>query len=312
VEKLVQYNSQLLDRVLDQQKTFYEDLKGEHARTRKEMHARFDETQEKTLKAIDAEGIRGLKDKLNMLLAEYKAFQVILQGKKPFLRRDLEKLEETAKELMGMFETRYQDQPVGSPARLPFFLGMAFCLGVWCDARSALGDLLDHCFARAHALIDGVNAELRAITQNASLYALAVGEKDVINQYVALTQSLRALSSLSRSKADEIVLLALPGWDDGLQKIRELVCASQEKGQKTPMPALTLENAEEREAWRKIAKLPETSYVDKVSGEEIHHALGIPDDVSLTPSEARKLLDIAPALLEQNNMAVRKQISGSV
>ena len=315
VENLVGYNSRLLDQVLEYSKTSHADLKGEHARTRQEMHARFDETQTKILTAIEDSDIRRLQGKLNKLLEEYKAFSALLQRKKPLLDRDLHTIEETAKDLMGDFEARFREQPVGSPARLPFLIGMAFCLGTWCDARSALKDPLDHCFQRARAIIDAANGELRALTKNASLYALAVREKDVISQYVALVQSLRALSSVERKKKDDVVLLALPGWDDGLQKMRELFLQGiQATTQDTriTMSELTLENTEEREAWRKIAKLPKTTPVEKVSGEAFQRALGLPDEVSLTQAEARAILRAVPSALEQNDTALKEQVSPSV
>ena len=313
VENLVRYNSQLLDQVLEDSKTSHADLKGEHARTRQEMHARFDETQTKILTAIEDSDIRRLQGKLNKLLGEYKAFSALLQEKKPLLDRDLHTIEETAKDLMGDFEARFREQPVGSPARLPFLIGMAFCLGTWCDARSALKDPLDHCFKHACAIIDEVNGELRALTKNASLYALAVREKDVISQYVGLLQSLRALSSVERKKKDDVVLLALPGWDDGLQKVRELFLQGIQattQGTRTPMPELTLDNTEEKEAWRKIDKLPTS--VEKVSGEVFQSVLGIPDGVSLSQAEAKELLRVLPAVLEQNDAALKEQISPSL
>lgn len=314
IERLVRENTALLRCVIDGQERQMAML----VEIRSELRTGFEKTHDAitqgTRETAELVAIRELQDNLNELLTIYRASAALLgRGENP-LKRDLERIEGLSSSLIGKFQTRFDAQRAGAPARLPLLTGMAFALGAWRDARSALSDGLEMCFEHARILADLAVKEIRALTGNASFWQLVQEENSwLIGQYVLLRRALVTMPSTQRAfeiDMDDNYIPAAPsfvlvGWNDGLQDARDLI--SQAKTEPA-LIALPIKTFEDRQDWQKLMGLPRGMSINDVPMAQLRQRLGIPADVSLGAS-ALGLMREAPALIESNRLALAHELS---
>lgn len=313
VEHLVRGNTALLHCVIDgqeRQMTMLTEIRNQLRSGFAEMYQTIHIAK---LEAVELAAIRQLQENLNELLANYRDCAALLgRGEIP-LKRDLEKIEELASSLISKFQTRFNDQITGSPARLPLLSGMIFALSAWRDARHALGDGLEMCFQRAKVFADMALRELHTLTEKATLWELSQENSWLTGQYILLRRTLVTMPSSQKTfeidMEDSYIPTALPftliSWNDGLQRARDLIeCAKTEE----PLSVLPLRTFEHRNSWQKLMGLPRGINVNEISMEQLRHRLGIPTEVALGAS-ALDLMSEAPALLESNSLALAHAFS---
>lgn len=313
VEHLIKENTALLHCVIEGQESqmamlnqIRDDIRSGFIKIDKTIHLSAQE-------GAELNAIRQLKENQNELLALYQDCTAVLRrGGKP-LRRDLKKIEELAISLIGKFQTCFNDQRLGSPARLPLLTGMVFALSIWCDARNALGNGLELCFQRGQRFIELALAELRNLVEGATLWQLAEENSWLISQYVLIRRILVAMPSSQKTLENEIdkdiiptpLSFSLIGWNDGLHDARNLL---EQAKTEQPLLSLPIKTFDDRHAWQKLMGLPRGIIINEVPMDQLTHRLGIPDDVNLGAS-AIQLVREAPALLESNRRALTHEFS---
>lgn len=310
VERLIRENTALLHCVIEGQKRQMAMLN----QIRDEIRSGFIK-MDKTIHLSVQEGaelnaIRQLKENQNELLAHYQDCTAILKrGGKP-LQRDLKRIEELAISLIGKFQTRFNDQPLGSPARLPLLTGMVFALSIWRDARNVLEDDLEMCFQRGKGFADLAIAELRNLINGAKLWQLAEENSWLISQYVLLRRILAAMPSTQNTlESDNVIPMTLSsiltGWNDGLQNARYLI---EQAKTEQPLSSLPIKTFDDRHSWQKLVGLPRGISISEVPMEQVRLCLGIPDEINLGAS-ALEIMRETPALIESNRLAFAQEFS---
>ncbi|MEN3175645.1 hypothetical protein ABDK75_06520 [Gluconobacter sp. OJA] len=313
VERLVRENTALLHCVIDgqeRQMTLLAEIRNQLRSGFAEMH---DTIHLAKLEGVELSAIRQLQENLNELLANYRDCAAILERGEFPLKRDLEKIEELASSLIGKFQTRFNDQRPGSPARLPLLTGMTFALSTWRDARNALGDGLEMCFQRARVFAELALRELHALTGCATLWELAQENSWLTGQYILLRRTLIKMPSSQRTfeidTDDNLVPATLSftliGWNDGLQRARDLIEYAKAE---EPLSVLPVRTFDDRHGWQKLMGLPRGTNVNEIPMTQLRHRLGIPAEVTLGAS-ALELMREAPALIENNRLALAQAFS---
>lgn len=241
--------------------------------------------------------IRQLQDNQSELLANYRDCAAILQrGEKP-LQRDLEKIEELASALISKIQINFDHQTLGSPARLPLLIGMAFTLSIWRDTRNALGDGLDMCLERGKAFENLALKELQNLVKGAKIWQLE--EKAwLIGQYILLRRALAKMptvqKAIEKESSDNYIPNSLSctiiGWNDRLDDVRQIFIESKQVSPELE-PNIVLEFSSDSEKKRYHDFLPVSNNIVTIS--DIKSAFGLPDTAHLTPRMVFDLLNQA-------------------
>lgn len=309
IEHLVHENTALLRCVADGQ---------EHQMTmlieiRNELRTGFGQIREvvghATRETAELVAVQRLQENIIQLSESYRDCANALRRGESLVRRDLESIEELARSLISKLQTRFNDQKNGAPARLPLLIGMTLALGIWRDARSALGDDTNVCFERARIFTNLISTEIHALTRDVSFWQLLQEENSwLTGQYVLLRRTLLEMPSMQRTfeidTDDNYLLTTLPfalvGWNDGLQNARDLI---EQMKAEPPLSVLVIKTFEDRQAWQKLMGLPRGMSINEVPIEQLRHRLGIPAEISLG-SSALELMRQAPALIESHRNAL--------
>jgi len=313
LERLVRENKVLLGCIVKGQEQQMQML----AEIRSELREGFASTRQAIdqakIEGAELVAIRSLQETLNELLASYQGCAALLaHGIRP-PNRDLEGIEKLADSLAAKFQTSFDAQPIGAPARLPLLSGMAFALGTWRDARTVLGDGLEAFLERAQRLAELARRELLALTENAGIWQLAQEDAWLIGQYVLLRRALNGMGPVQEAFAADLAADYIPNvpaysllaWNDGLQEARDVFMDSAAE---TPLESLPLHNHADRQSWLQLAGLPRGMAISEIPMAQFRRRLGIPAGVPLGAS-ALKLLHGASEMLEYNQLALDRALT---
>lgn len=207
---------------------------------------------------------------------------------------DLRRIVDKAVDLISWVETRLDESALGTSHRLPYHIARVFAVRLEVDARTFLYENDAGLERKRQKTLRLLRQEVRAISQDATLYDLAVKYAPVFEQYVYLARSLN-LPATTILLDDGSTTLFYPEqmttWDDELGEVRTLLETS--KGQSLP-DQIELKTLQERNAWRKLAALPHGYETDHVAATEFKRIVGLPEDTSISAAEARTLLQTVP------------------
>ncbi|RQW38956.1 hypothetical protein [Novosphingobium sp. LASN5T] len=313
IEALARENNAMLHFVLqkqDQQLLLLKEIRDEIAQGFDQMHIQMRET---ALEAADRLTLHALQNTLNALLTQYRDCASVLAGGNMPSERDLASIGTLSVELNAQYQTRFNAQSAGAPARLPLLAGMAFALSARRDAMAMNGEDLAICEVAAQRLADLARGELQALNANASFWQLAETNSWLIGQYVVLRRALIAMpltevrfpavanDGASFTMADITVV----GWSDGLEQARDLF--DQIKSN-PDMDTLKLQNVSERDAWRNLYNLPRGQIVREVPMVKFREKLGIPASTPLSQA-AGELLALIPEMIEENRKLMERELA---
>ena len=313
IEALARENNAMLHFVLkkqDQQLLLLKEIREEIAQGFDQMHIQMRET---ALEAADRLTLHALQNTLNALLTQYRdCASVLARGNMPN-ERDLASIGTLSVELNAQYQTRFNTQSAGAPARLPLLAGMAFALSARRDAMAMNGEDLTICEVAARRLANLARDELQALIANASFWQLAETNSWLIGQYVVLRRALiampltevRFLVAANDGASFTVADITVVGWSDGLDRARDLF--DQIKTD-PDLDTLKLQNVSERDAWRNLYNLPRGQMVREVPMVTFREKLGIPAGVPLGQA-AGELLAIAPEMIEENRKLIERELA---
>jgi hypothetical protein len=313
IETLVRENNAMLHFVIekqDQQLLMLKEIREEIAQGFDQMRIHMRET---ALETADRVALQALQNTLNALWVQYRdCASVLALGKMP-VERDLGSIGTLSIELNAQYQTCFNAQPEGAPARLPLLTGMAFALYARRDAMAMIGEDIAICEAAARRLAELVQSELHALSANASFWQLTESNSWLIGQYVVLRRALIAMPedevrfSVAANDGGSFTMpeVAILGWNDGLDAARDLF------GQMKTDPdqdILKLQSASERHAWRILYGLPRGQMVREVSMATFREKLGIPESIHLSQT-ASELLELVPEMIEDNRKLLARELT---
>jgi hypothetical protein len=205
---------------------------------------------------------------------------------------DLRRIVDLAIPMIAWIDTRLGALQAGHPARLPLFVAKALALRLEFEARALLDEARWARDGEIGVFLTSIQSEIAALTIGVPVYALAHDLRALVEQYVFLYRSLRSPATMVEF-SDGRTLPYYPeanlSWDDGLDRIRELVAAVQPD---TAPGLVELRTLPEHRGWEALAGHRATT--DELDVEEIRAALGLPDDAPASADTLRRLVAEAP------------------
>ncbi|RAQ05971.1 hypothetical protein DPR02_22635 [Burkholderia cepacia] len=221
---------------------------------------------------------------------------------------DLRRIVDVAIELVAWVETRLAALRVGSADRMPLFIACAFALRIEVDARDQLDEAPRYARREIDRLRHAIQGELHALTEHASLFALAEERGFLVAQYVYLHRATRQSATLIEFHGGRIVPYcpaAILHWDDGLGDVRHALAHQAN----APAPALLeLRTLEDHAAWRRLSGWPLGSADDEIATADLSRVLGLPHDRSLATADMLDLLRVGPAALADARERISKEL----
>ncbi|MBR2124191.1 MAG: hypothetical protein IJ934_03300 [Acetobacter sp.] len=255
---------------------------------------------------------QSLKESFHELTTNYSICLNLLVQQNTLPQSDLEHIEKLARSLISQYETHFKEQATGSPARLPFLIGITFALGAWCGARKILGnDGFAICVEHAKRLLPYVQEEQKTLLQEITLWELySEGNRVYLLEYYKIL--FDNLNNIVQQQDQDILLLAEEKPQKELQKtnkhhddIQRLKNLFKQAIKEPPIDILPIQD--KIEDLRKWANLSLLSYEDAQrhhSIDDLRQILGVPSDVPLG-SSALELMRLSYILLKDNRRILK-------
>lgn len=304
LEKLINSNTAMLAHILNGQQFLAESL----LQLREEFGHSLDAVLSRVASLEARRNALNLQQQMRSLFRFYEVCAGQLRARQVPPRADLRRIVDVGTELRAWLDTRLAAFEPGSPQRLPYFKMFALTMFMEIEARNLLDEASERAEEDIRALRVRVAHELANLTEDATLYSLAVERQAIIEQYVFLTRELRAPPEIKiESQVDRIVFVYPPDssrWDDGLSAVRQTILAVAEGVTTGP---IHLERLSDHEAWQSLTGLPRGGTPERVDRNELCCRLGLPKEMTLGSETLLKLLRLAPSALRNARTRVRRE-----
>ncbi len=251
-----------------------------------------------------------LEQQMRSLFRYYELCTREMQAGRQPPAADLRRITDIASNLAAWLDTRIAAIAVGRTERLPLLVARSFALRLEVDARGQLDEAPGGRVDEVGLLRAVIRGELHALTEGASVFALAAERRDLVEQYVYLNRALASNATMIEFADGSMVpyypLHAL-AWDDGLEPVRRAV-AHRDGG---PAPArLELNTLEEHQSLQRLLGLPRGATEDEVEYDVLARALGLPTeegDGVVSEIGLRELLRLGPSAAADAKTRIRRE-----
>lgn len=306
LDHLIHDNSLLLGVIIQNQGQLGQGV----ALLREEVARGFRSVHEALSSAEARREAKELEQQMRSLFRYYELCTREMQGGRRPPTADLRCIIDGATTLIASLDTRFAAAtPVGRPERLPLLVARAFVLRLEVEARNQLDEAPDGRAGEFDLLQGMIREELNALTEDASVFALAAAEhRYLVEQYVYLNRALRSSATMVEF-ADGRVVPFYPQnaltWDDGLER----VCQAASRRDGGPAPArLELKTLEEHQSLQRLMGLPRGATEDDVERNVLARALGLPGDGEISESGMRELLLVGPSAAADAKARIKREI----
>lgn len=305
LDRLIRNNSSMLEEILEH----HGELDRVMVLVRDDI-ARGFQSMERTVASVEAtREARELEQQMRTLFHYYQlCTSELREGREP-PPSDLRRIVDVAATLLAWLDTRLAATPVGRPERFPFLVARAFTLRLEIEARQLLEEAPDARTKELERSRDVVRAEVKTLTEGATLFELASERGALIRQYVYLQRSLGASATLVELPDGSVTPCyptQLLEWDDGLSSVRELAYQRDDVGAPSRFELRTLE---EHRTLQRLVGLPRGATADVVEATVVSRALGIPDSFGVSEPRLRALLHITPAVLSDAKSRIERAVA---
>lgn len=249
-----------------------------------------------------------LEQQMRELLRYYELCTQEMQSGREPPATDLRHIIAAATKLISWLDTRIAALPVGRPERLPLLVARTFALRLEVEARNQLDEAPDGRRLEFESVRGLIRGELDAITEGASLFALAAERRDLVEQYVYLNRALSGSATMVEF-ADGSVAPYYPqkllSWDDGLEVVRQAV--SLRDGGPAPK-RLELKTLGEHQAVQRITGLPRGATEDEIERDVVLRALGLPEKGEVSETGLRELLRVGPQAAADAKARIKAEV----
>lgn len=292
LDQLIRGNSLLLGEIIEHQGQLGQSV----ALLREEVARGFRSVHDALVSAEARNGAQELEQQMRSIFRYYElCTREMQEGRQP-PASDMRRIIDVATGLIAWLDTRLASMPAGSAERLPLFVARAFALRLEVEARQQLGEAPEGRIAEFEVLRSLIRGELNALTDRATLFALAKERRELIEQYIYLARALTGSATIVEFEDGSVVPFyrqKLLVWDDGLDSVR--IAASRRDGGKAPLQ-FEIKTLEEHQALQRLMGLPRGGTKDVVEREVLARSLGI-DDTDVTEVGMRELLRVGPTAI---------------
>ncbi len=304
LDGLIRENSLMLGFIIEHQGHLGQGL----ALLRQELAQGFRSVHEALSSAEARREAQELEQQMRALFRYYELCSREMQAGRQPPASDLRRIIDVATKLIAWLDTRLGAMQVGRPERLPLLVARAFALRLEVEAR----DQLDEAPASRDGEFDQLRAvireELGVLTEGAALFTLAEGRRVLVEQYVYLHRALRGSATMVELGDGRVLPFFPQGvltWDDGLERVREVV--AQHAG--PPAPArIELRTLEDHNAWQRLAGLPRGGSDDEIERAELASVLGLPQDDAVSEDGMRELLRLGPGAAADARARIKNEV----
>ena len=248
-----------------------------------------------------------LEKEMLTLLQYYEICTHEMQAGRQPPTKDLRRVIDTSTEFIANLDTRLGAMPVEAPERFPYLVARAFALCLQLNARELTNEAP---MFRLKALTNFRKMlcyDLDAITGKTTLFSLAVEKRSIVEHYIYLIRVIGVPTTLVELTDGQFVPLfpqKMLNWDDGLNRVRELIDSQDVSG---PPQSFELRELDEHEAWQALSGLPIDATGNKVEWADLACTLGLPADTILSEDAIRELLLLALPVKEKVVSRIRQE-----
>lgn len=300
LEQILNYNSAMLGVILNNQDKIMNGLEI----IQQQIFHGFNEIKRILYEVENKKEVQELHTQMQTIHNYYRLCSFELSANRMPPSEDLREIINRSVVLRSWLQTRIGEYSVGSPQRLPYFVGQALALRQEIDARC----VLDHAPGARDddrmVLRQQISEELRTLKNN-TLFQRAVSESSLIEHYIYLKRALAKSSPATLVEfMDGNVVPYYPSstllWDDHLSTIRKI---SNNKN-KTLSECFDISSLSDQKAWRNLCGM--VTGQSYVSSDILQKVLGIK---YLSKEEFQCLLDFARLELQKSEKSFIKELN---
>ena len=304
LDRLIQGNSLLLGVIIENQGQLGESV----ALLREDVTRGFRSVHVALTSAEARRKAQELERQMRSLFRYYKLCTGELQDGRQPPTADLRRIIDEATNLIALLDTRLDAIPVGRPERLPLLVARGFALRMEVEARDQLDEAPVGRAAEFDLVRGVIRNELRALTEGAPLFAVAVERRVLVEQYVYLNRALKSRATMVEFSDGSVVPFypqSALTWDDGLEPVRH--AASLRDGD--PAAArIELKTLEEHHSLRRLTRLPPGGTEDYVDRDFLVKVLGLPSADNVSEHSLRELLLVGPSVAEDARARIKAEV----